>query len=234
MIYAIELNETITIHEKLPKVCNGILGFRNSSIEVQQENGFFEYVPAIITDAQVRGKLYFDAVKKIFTREVINIAILDIYNSKLKDFDNTIIDYRNKLMKVSYENVIKGNVPQSFIDLVNALEVEKLKDLFFSAWDDFKAGKFSYDGATFVKERSEFTIFEVAGFIHDWRNCNGYVGLKIDNEMFSIMSYLCYAPHHFKVRARWTFLTWLNWLRHKYYLKDLQAELPTNLLIIKE
>lgn len=118
-------------------------------------------------------------------------------------------------------------------ELVKAKASQELKDLLFLAWDDFKAGKFKYDGATFVKERSEFTIFEVPAFIHDWRNNNGYVGLTIDDELFSIMSYLCYPPHHFLVRARWTFFTWLNWLRHKYYLKDLKTELPKNLIIIK-
>ncbi len=118
-------------------------------------------------------------------------------------------------------------------ELINADASAKLHDLHTLAWQDFINGKFSYDGATFVQERSEFTLFEVPAFIHDWRNANGYVGLKFDKEMFSIMAYLNYSPHHFIVRARWTFFTWLNWLRHKYYLKDLKKETPTNLIIIQ-
>jgi hypothetical protein len=117
-------------------------------------------------------------------------------------------------------------------ELLTSKATTNLKMLFAIAWGDFKAGKFKYDGATFVKERSERTIFEVPAFIHDWRNTSGYVGLRIDDEMFSIMSFLAYPPHHFITRARWTFFTWINWLRHKYYLKDLKKEVPTNLLII--
>lgn len=61
-------------------------------------------------------------------------------------------------------------------------KVHPVKELFADAWIDFMLGKFSYDGATFVKERNPLTLFEVSAFIHDWRNSNGYVGRKIDRE----------------------------------------------------
>ena len=38
--------------------------------------------------------------------------------------------------------------------------------LLLKAIADFDAGNFSYDGATFVRERSK-SLFEVAAFIHD-------------------------------------------------------------------
>ena len=50
----------------------------------------------------------------------------------------------------------------------------EIRKLLYKAIEDFEAGKFSYDGATFVKERSK-SLFEVAAFLHDWRNAMGYV-----------------------------------------------------------
>lgn len=91
-----------------------------------------------------------------------------------------------------------------------------VRELFASAWMDFSIGKFSYDGATFVKERNPITIFEVAAFIHDWRNSKGYVGQKIDREFLCIMIALNYKPR--LIIERWLFmrLTFLNVLRHKF------------------
>lgn len=106
-----------------------------------------------------------------------------------------------------------------------------IRDLFASAWIDFQIGKFSYDGATFVKERNPITIFEVAAFIHDWRNFKGYVGKEIDNEFLCIMIALNYKPR--LIIERWLFmrLTFLNVLRHKF-LGNLINKSPNNLFKI--
>jgi len=79
---------------------------------------------------------------------------------------------------------------------------------------DFEAGKFSYDGATFVKERSK-SLFEVAAFIHDWRNSMGYVGKQIDQEMFDIMNVLNYDAPLVFWRFFLTQFTFINVFRHK-------------------
>ena len=79
---------------------------------------------------------------------------------------------------------------------------------------DFEAGKFSYDGATFVKERSE-SLFEVAAFLHDWRNAMGYVSYYVDREMFDIMITLNYNLNLIKWRWFLTRFTFLNIIRHK-------------------
>ena len=107
-------------------------------------------------------------------------------------------------------------------------KVHPIKELFADAWIDFMLGRFSYDGATFVKERNPLTLFEVSAFIHDWRNCKGYVGKEIDNEFMCIMIALNYNPN--LIIQRWLFmrLTFLNVLRHKMkgtYKKGL----PTNI-----
>lgn len=103
-----------------------------------------------------------------------------------------------------------------------------IRELFADAWIDFMFHKFSYDGATFVKERNSITIFEVSAFIHDWRNLKGHVGKEIDNEFMCIMIALNYKPK--LITERWLFmrLTFLNVLRHKF-LSNYKKELPTNL-----
>ena len=107
-------------------------------------------------------------------------------------------------------------------------KVHPIRELFAEAWIDFQTGKFSYDGATFVKERNPITKFEAGAFIHDWRNLNGYIGKEIDNEFMCIMIVLNY--NHKLITVRWLFmrLTFLNVLRHKIK-GTYKNELPTNL-----
>ncbi len=135
------------------------------------------------------------------------------------------IEFSNTELKTGYDFMLN--------EILNTNSHDQLLLLFQLAWNDFLCGKFSYDGATFVKERNIKTLFELPAFIHDWRNYNGYVGKNIDYEMFSVMILLRYPPKYFVVRARWTFFTWINILRHKYILRDLKTNLPTNLIIVK-
>ena len=107
-------------------------------------------------------------------------------------------------------------------------KVHPIKELFASAWIDFSIGEFSYDGATFVKERNPLSIFEVAAFIHDWRNSKGYVGQKIDREFLCIMIVLNYKPELIKERIFLLVLTPLNIARHRF-LSTYKKGVPINL-----
>lgn len=99
-------------------------------------------------------------------------------------------------------------------EVVHLTHTHPIAILLLKAIADFEAGIFSYDGATFVKERSK-SLFEVAAFIHDWRNSMGYVGKNIDQEMFDIMNLLNYPTPLVIWRFAWTRLTFLNVWRHK-------------------
>ena len=90
----------------------------------------------------------------------------------------------------------------------------EIRQLLWKAIADFEAGKFSYDGATFVKERSS-SLFEVAAFLHDWRNAMGYVSYHVDREMLDIMITLNYNLNLIKWRWFLTRFTFLNIIRHK-------------------
>lgn len=98
---------------------------------------------------------------------------------------------------------------------MNGLDLNHpIRTLFMYAWEDFKAGKFSYDGPTFVRSRFK-SRWELASFLHDWRNSMGNVGRKVDNEMFSVMIALNYPIE--LIIHRWLFcrLTFVNVLRHR-------------------
>jgi len=119
-----------------------------------------------------------------------------------------------------------------FHSMLKELEVlpdeHPIRELFAETWRDFVMGKFSYDGATFVKERNPLTIFEVAAFIHDWRNSNGYVGQKIDREFLCIMIVLNYKPELIIERKLFMLLTPLNIARHRF-LSTYKKGVPSNL-----
>lgn len=101
--------------------------------------------------------------------------------------------------------------------------------LFLSAWHDFESGKFSIDGATFMRERSEL-LFEVRSFIHDWRNESGFVGYAVDAEMICIMKLLNYSQKSIRITYILTRFTPLNVLRHKIR-RTYVGSFPENLFL---
>lgn len=114
-----------------------------------------------------------------------------------------------------FQHELKEGFAAMELELRNIPVTDVVWQLYKKAKSDFIAGKFSYDGPTFVKARNHNTIFEVAAFIHDWRNSMGYVGYDVDREMLSIMVHLNYPVNLINERWLYTRLTFLNILRHK-------------------
>lgn len=92
--------------------------------------------------------------------------------------------------------------------------IEWIKYAFQCAWKDFRNGKFSYDGATFVIENNN-NFWEVAAFIHDWLNGLGYVGKDIDIYFIKIMIALNYSSNRIFERCKWMQWTFINVFWHK-------------------
>ena len=138
---------------------------------------------------------------------------------------------RGKYFKEFSEEEIRIGYNSMLKELEVLPKVHTVKELFADAWIDFMLGKFSYDGATFVKERNPLTLFEVSAFIHDWRNSNGYVGKEIDNEFLCIMIALNYKPRLIIERGLFMKFTFLNVFRHKI-LGNLNNKSPDNLFKI--
>lgn len=90
-----------------------------------------------------------------------------------------------------------------------------IRKAFEMAWADFAEGKFKYDGATFVAEQYEDSLWEVAAFIHDWLNSIGFIGKEPDIFFIEIMATLGYSSRKIFERAKWMQWTFFNKLRHK-------------------
>lgn len=129
-------------------------------------------------------------------------------------------DFSEAEIRIGYNSMLK--------ELEVLPEVHPIRELFAETWIDFIMGKFSYDGATFVKERFSHTVFEVGAFGHDRRNSFGYVGKEIDHEFLSVMIALNYKPELIKKRILFMLLTPLNVARHRF-LGTYKKQLPTNL-----
>ena len=114
-------------------------------------------------------------------------------------------------------------------ELVNLPETHKIITVYNEAWKSYISNEWSYDGATFVREKSNKTIFEVAAFIHDYRNSMGFVGYYIDSELFRVMKILKYKKSDIILRYILTRMTFLNVIRHKYN-KSYRNDKPTNLV----
>ena len=131
-----------------------------------------------------------------------------------------------------YNQFTEDEIRIGYNSMLKELEVlpegHPVRQLFEETWFDFVMGKFSYDGATFVKERNPITIFEVAALIHDLRNSNGYVGEKIDYEFLCIMIVLNYKPELIIERKLFMLFTPLNIARHRF-LSTLKKGVPINL-----
>lgn len=111
-----------------------------------------------------------------------------------------------------------------------------IKKIILKSWRRFKNNEFSFDGATFVKERSSFnkktpyhlrgTIFESASLVHDDFNSQGKIGFWVDAIFLGIMIFMSYKKSQIIKRTFLMFIgTWINVLRHKFYLKDYKGDL---------
>jgi hypothetical protein len=129
-------------------------------------------------------------------------------------------EFTDEELRIGYDSMKK--------EMEHLPSLHPIKELFLDAWFYFSIGDFSYDGATFVKERNSSTLFEVAAFIHDWRNSNGYVGIKIDREFLCVMIVLNYAPELIKARIVLMTLTPINIARHRF-LGTYKKEIPRNI-----
>jgi hypothetical protein len=99
---------------------------------------------------------------------------------------------------------------------------------FQEAYQDYEAGLFTYDGATFVREM-DGNYWEVAAFIHDWLNGTGYVGKQPDLYFIKIMMALGYSENIVFERCKWMQWTFLNKIWHQVKGTFIADDLPETL-----
>lgn len=90
-------NGTVKIYNLLPTVYENIINFRKSSIEVQQEKGFFDVVEPVKTVYQRYGGLlpeHFDSGGKVWIKVIVDFSQqeIDTYDEQQLDSDESAIE----------------------------------------------------------------------------------------------------------------------------------------------
>ena len=89
---AIKINGKIKVYTKLPKNWKNFSGFENASLELLEQEGFFDVVePTYDQELQRLGEIFFDETKKVFTYPIVNILqkeLDDRKSCKLENLDN--------------------------------------------------------------------------------------------------------------------------------------------------
>lgn len=106
--------------------------------------------------------------------------------------------------------------------------IEWVETAFLLSWRSYEAKNWNFDGATFVRENNN-NFWEVAAFVHDWLNKEGYVGKEPDLYFIKIMMALNYSENLVFERAKWMQWTWLNVLWHKIKRTFKANRLPNQL-----
>lgn len=120
-----------------------------------------------------------------------------------------------KTTKVTYKQLNVVEVQNIYHDLLQqCLGISWIEKAFMYAWDSFKTESWKYDGATFVREHNG-NFWEVAAFIHDAMNHEGYVGKGVDLFFIRVMIELNYGERIIFERCKWMQWTWINVWRHK-------------------
>ena len=125
---AVNIDGNIKTYSVLPKTWNNILNFQKASVEVQQQEGFYDVVkPEYDPFTQKLGEIYFDKESEVFTypvekrtdlptiEEAKQIKIAEL-KSAVKDLYQTIQWY------IEMKKAEGEAIPQSVIDKIRLIK----------------------------------------------------------------------------------------------------------------
>jgi hypothetical protein len=116
---------------------------------------------------------------------------------------------------IRYKEISRERARAIYANLsIQCLGHKKAKKALNWSWEHYKKSDARYDGATFVREHN-FEFWEVAAFIHDWLNANGYVGRAVDLFFIEVMIALNYPAKEVRRRIILMQFTFINVLWHK-------------------
>jgi len=126
---AIQINNKIKVYSKLPKTWKNHLNFEKASVELQQQEGFFDVVqPAVDTELQHLGEIYWDEVNQVFTYPVINKTQKELQ----AEIDARIEALDNQFDKQAAKRLLRKVVEPILADEANLTEqdIEDAKMLY--------------------------------------------------------------------------------------------------------
>lgn len=122
------INGTIKVFGELPWRWKNHLNFRKASIEVQEQEGFYEVVrPVIDFDIEKLGNIYFDEMKSIFTYPVIQLQldIEEIRTSILTELKSAVRDLYIAVQAYVIEKQIHDEtIPSAIKDKIKSIRTK--------------------------------------------------------------------------------------------------------------
>lgn len=163
---AIQINNEIKVYSKLPKTWKNHLNFDKASVELQQQEGFYDVVqPVIDPELHRLGEIYWDKTKQVFTYPVIDIPQTELNASKQQqlaakdeEFDISTV---KRLLRTLVQTILEKTVvtKQDIADL-STLYLQYREGTSYS-----KGDRFNYDGGFY-----EVTKDFIAGKTLDMKN----------------------------------------------------------------
>lgn len=125
MKYAIQLDNKFLEFEKLPKIWNQIIGFRESATpEEIYKQGFRELItPLNLAKYQSLGAIYKDDINDVFKYALIDSTptVQELYNEKYNRGEEMYKEYKRMLFEANYEDVVLGVTSEAFKILITSL-----------------------------------------------------------------------------------------------------------------
>ncbi|MFA5636010.1 MAG: hypothetical protein WC977_08890 [Anaerovoracaceae bacterium] len=158
---AIEINGQIKIYSKLPKTWNNILNFEKVSIELQQQEGFYDVVvPEFNTEFQYLGEIYFDANDEVFTYPVIDITQEELDERKEQELDAMDREFDILVTKRLLRTLVQTILDKTAVTVQNMDDISTLYFQYRVGVDYKKGGRFNHpDG--FFEVTTDFTSTEI-------------------------------------------------------------------------
>ena len=116
---AITINGQIKVYSQLPKTWKNHLNFRQASVELQQQEGFFDVVvPEFNSEVQYLGEIYFDQTNQVFTYPVANrvFDLEELRNERLEHFSHVVDEFAVLIIRCQ---LIHGTTNQALNDAID-------------------------------------------------------------------------------------------------------------------
>jgi hypothetical protein len=159
---AIIIDGKIKIYSELPKVWGSYMNFQQASVEIQEQEGFYELVIPIYNDKTHKlGEVYWDDINKIFTYPLISKTLLEIQQEKEAELDNIDNSYiPNIVIKRLLQALVLTILTKTTVTTRDINDISVLYSQYRLGKTYIKLDRFNHSGM-FYEVTNNFTATEV-------------------------------------------------------------------------